>query len=114
MLLIFGDQAQWDAMTPEEWKTHDAAHEAFRDAAGAGVKGGAQLESPQVATTLRAGSDGGLLLTDGPFLETKEGLGGYYLVEADDLDQVTKLAALLPEVRASHSAVEIRPVVDHG
>ncbi|GIF67629.1 hypothetical protein Ais01nite_56640 [Asanoa ishikariensis] len=114
MLLIFGDPAQWDAMTPDEWKAHDAAHAAFHDAAGARVVSAAQLESPPVATTLRAGSDGGLVLTDGPFLETKEGLGGFYLVDADDLDEVTKLAALLPEVRAAHSAVEIRPVVDHG
>ncbi|SNT59619.1 Uncharacterized conserved protein [Asanoa hainanensis] len=114
MLLIFGDPKQWDAMTPEEWRAHDAAHAAFNAAAGSRVLRGEQLESPPVATTLRAGSDGGLVLTDGPFLETKEGLGGYYLIQADDLDEVTKLAALLPEVRAAHSAVEIRPVVDHG
>ncbi|MFG1885671.1 YciI family protein [Micromonospora sp. NPDC049102] len=57
---------------------------------------------------------GQIRTTDGPFLETKEVLGGYYLVEAADLDEVLSLATLLPEVRASHSGVEIRPVVDHG
>lgn len=52
--------------------------------------------------------------TDGPYLETKEALGGFYLIEAGDLDEVLALAALLPEVRDGHSGVEIRPVVDHG
>ena len=49
-----------------------------------------------------------------PFLETKEGLGGFYLMEADDLDEVIKLASQLPEVHAGHSGVEIRPVVERG
>jgi len=114
MLSIFGDSVMWDSMTPSEQEAHDAAHVAFRAAAGDRVVGGEELVSAPVATTLRAGPDGGLVLTDGPFLETKEGLGGFYLIEADDLDQVTELAALLPEVRAAHSAVEIRPVVGHG
>ncbi|MDG4826614.1 YciI family protein [Asanoa sp. WMMD1127] len=114
MLLILGDEAEWSAMTPEQWQAHDEAHHAFREAAGDRVLGGQQLEPPAVATTLRSGPDGGLVMTDGPFLETKEGVGGFYLLEADHLDEVTKLVALLPEVRAGHSGVEIRPVVDHG
>jgi hypothetical protein len=52
--------------------------------------------------------------TDRPFLETKEILGGYYLLEAENLDEVEALAALLPEVQADQGGVEIRPVVDHG
>ncbi len=55
-----------------------------------------------------------MVTTDGPFLETKEALGGFYLLEAADLDEVIGLASLLPEVHAGHSGVEIRPVVDHG
>ena len=51
----------------------------------------------------------GLSATDGPFSETKEILGGYYVLEADSLDEVEALAALLPEVQADHSGVEIRP-----
>lgn len=114
MLLIYGDAAQWEALTPEQGEAHDAAHAAFREAAGSRNVGGEELESAPMATTLRSDSGGGFVTTDGPFLETKEALGGFYLIEAGDLDEVVKLAAQLPEVRAGHSGVEIRPVVDHG
>ncbi|MFG1920041.1 YciI family protein [Micromonospora sp. NPDC048898] len=114
MILIYGDAQQWDAMTDEQWKAHDAAHVAFVAEAGARILGGQQLEPAPTATSLRADALGQLDTTDGPFLETKEALGGYYLLEAADLDEVLSLAALLPEVRAAHSGVEIRPVVDHG
>ncbi|WP_433537899.1 YciI family protein [Micromonospora sp. CA-249363] len=114
MILIYGDAQQWDAMTDEQWKAHDAAHEAFAERAGKQILDGQQLELAPTATSLRTDSTGQITTTDGPFLETKEALGGYYLVEATDLDEVLSLAKLLPEVRASHSGVEIRPVVDHG
>ena len=114
MLLIYGDEEQWGALTPEQRRAHDAAHAGFRAAAGDRIIGGAELEPAPVATTLRAGVDDDLVTTDGPFLEPKEALGGYYLMEAGDLDEVLQLASLLPEVRAGHSGVEIRPLVDHG
>jgi hypothetical protein len=114
MILIYGDDQQWGAMSPAEQQAHDAAHAAFRAAAGAAVIGGEELELAPVATTVRLGPDARTVTTDGPFLETKEALGGFYLLEAADLDQVTALVELLPEVRAGHSGVEIRPVVDHG
>jgi len=114
MLLIYGDEKQWDAMTREQAEAHDAAHAAFRAAAGARIVGGEELELAPMATTLRTDSAGGFVTTDGPFLETKEALGGFYLLEAGDLDEVITLAARLPEVHAGHSGVEIRPVVDHG
>jgi hypothetical protein len=101
-------------MSADEWRTHDAAHVAFSEAAGSRVIGGEQLESPSKARTLRRHRGKSLAATDGPFSETKEILGGYYLLEADSLDEVEALAALLPEVQADHSGVEIRPVVDHG
>jgi hypothetical protein len=114
MVLIYGDDAQWEAMTPEQWRTHGEAHGRFVAAAGERVIGGHQLTALPMATTVRAGSDGGVVLTDGAFLETKEGLGGYYLLEAADLDEVVKLVALLPEVKVAHSGVEIRPVVERA
>jgi hypothetical protein len=114
MLLIYGDAQQWDAMSPEQSKAHDAAHAAFNAAAGSSVIGGEELELAPMATTLRSDPDGRVITTDGPFLETKEALGGFYLLEAHDLDEVITLAARLPEVHAGHSGVEIRPVVDHG
>jgi hypothetical protein len=114
LLLIHGVDEEWESMTPEQKVEHDAAHTRFRAAAGRRVVGGEELEAASTATTLRGDGAGGLITTDGPFLETKEVLGGYYVLEAADLDEVTGLVALLPEVRAGHSGVEIRPVVDHG
>jgi hypothetical protein len=114
MLLIYGDAQQWDAMSPEQQSAHDAAHAAFRAAAGSAIVGGEELELAPMATTLRSDPAGQVVTTDGPFLETKEALGGYYLLEAADLDEVIKLASQLPEAHAGHSGVEIRPVVDHG
>jgi hypothetical protein len=114
LLLIHGVDEQWEAMTPGQAREHDAAHRRFREAAGDRVIGGEELEAASTATTVRGDGAGGLVTTDGPFLETKEVLGGFYILEAADLDEVTRLVALLPEVRAGHSGVEIRPVVDHG
>ena len=114
LLLIFGDAQQWDAMSSDEAKAHDAAHAAFAAAAGAKVLGGAELEPAPTATTVRSDAAGRVVTSDGPFLETKEAVGGYYLLEAADLDEVMALATRLPEVHAGHSGVEIRPVVDHG
>ncbi|MEV4708468.1 YciI family protein [Actinoplanes sp. NPDC049316] len=113
LILIYGDEQQWDAMTPEQRENHHAAHVAFRDAAGPGVLGGGKLQRTATATSLRAG-DGGPVPTDGPFVETKEVLGGYYLMEAPDLDAAIALASRLPEVAASHSGVEIRPLVERN
>ncbi|XVU23636.1 YciI family protein [Actinoplanes sp. CA-054009] len=109
-LLIYGDPAQWEAITPEQRKEKDRAHEEFQAAAGSRILGGQELEYGGSATTLRAPG----VTTDGPFAETKEILGGFYVIEAADLDEVLALATLLPEVHDAHSAVEIRPVVDHG
>ncbi|GAA4965661.1 YciI family protein [Actinoplanes utahensis] len=114
MLLLYGDPARWEAMTAEEQAAHMAAHEAFSKAAGERILGGEELELPQTATTLRGAAGGEPLTTDGPFLETKESLGGFYVIEAADLDEAIALASLLPEARASHSGVEIRPAVFHG
>jgi hypothetical protein len=114
MILIFGDEAQWGSMTPEQGSAHDAAHAAFRAKAASKIAGDGELEPASMATTVRSDGAGGVITTDGPFLETKEAVGGFYLLEASDLDEVIQLASMLPEVQASHSGVEIRPVVDHG
>jgi hypothetical protein len=74
-----------------------------------GVTGGAQLQPPATATTVRV-QDGRTLTTDGPFAETKEALGGYYLLEAEDLDVAIELAARIPAARLG-GAVEVRPLV---
>jgi hypothetical protein len=114
LILIYGDDRQWSAMSPEEIEKLGDAHRAFSAAAGPAILDGQELEPADVATTLRADPAGQLSITDGPFLETKEAVGGYYLIQAADLDEVIGLASRLYEVYAGHSGVEIRPVVDHG
>jgi hypothetical protein len=74
-----------------------------------GVIGGDQLQPVETATTVRV-QDGQTLLTDGPFVDAKEHLGGYYLVEADDLDAALEIAARIPAARMG-GAVEVRPLV---
>jgi hypothetical protein len=74
-----------------------------------GIVGGGQLQPPATATTIRV-ENGRTLTTDGPFLETKEALGGYYLLEADDLDTAIEVAARIPAARLG-GAVEVRPLV---
>ena len=73
------------------------------------VTGGAALHPVETATTVRLSGDQ-LLITDGPFADTKEIFGGFYLLEADDIDRATEIAARIPAVRFGGS-VEIRPVV---
>ena len=70
----------------------------------------AQLQPPDTATTIRV-EDGRTLTTDGPFATTKEALGGYYLVEADDIDAALEIAARIPAARLG-GAIEVRPVVE--
>jgi hypothetical protein len=114
MILIYGDDQQWAAMSPQEQRELDAAHRAFSAAAGSRILDSAELAPATTATSLRADAAGEVSITDGPFLETKEVLGGYYAIEAADLDEAIALASRLYEVHAGHSGVEIRPMVDHG
>ena len=114
LILIYGDEREWAAMSAQEQQELADGHRAFVAAAGAAVLDSRELELASVATTLRTDPAGRPTTTDGPFLETKEAVGGYYLIEAGDLDEVMGLATLLYEASAGHSGVEIRPVVDHG
>jgi hypothetical protein len=113
LILIHGDERQWDAMTPAQWAAHDEAHRAFVAKAGDRIVATGQLEPASGATTLRRDAGGRVVTLDGPFQETKEVVGGYYLLRADAPDEVAELARLLPEVHAGHSGVEIRRLVDH-
>jgi hypothetical protein len=75
-----------------------------------GVIGGGQLQPIETATTVRV-ENGQTLLTDGPFVEAKEHLGGYVVVDADDLDAALEIAARIPAARMG-GAVEVRPIVE--
>src|SRR5688500_5568098 len=109
MALIYGDASRWDSFTPEEKEAVYARYGAFGDEAReAGVLvGGAELASTRDATTVRVRNEE-TLVTDGPYAEVKEALGGYYAFEVDTMDQALDLAAKIPG--AEHGAVEVRPI----
>ena len=109
MLLIWaGNDTEWDSLSEDE---QNAIHqEYFAINEDPGTVGGDQLQPSATATTVRV-QNGNTITTDGPFLETKEELGGYYLFEADDLDAALEVAAKIPAARRG-GAIEVRPVVE--
>ena len=112
MLLLYNDPETFPAPgTPEGDAANARWFQLTEEMAQAGVlAGGEALQPPQTATVLRA-PNGSAVLSDGPYAETKEFLGGYYLLEADDLDRAIALAARIPAARMGGS-VEIRPIVE--
>jgi len=113
MILIYGNEAAEAAMSPEQQQAQFAAHIAYaREMGEQGVmKGGDPLLPTSAATTVRQ-RDGKLLTTHGPFAETAEQLGGFYLVECANLDEALAWAAKNPS--ATTGSIEVRPVVDLG
>lgn len=114
LVLIYGNEARWNSMTKAEQQQIDDGHRIFLENAGTAVLASAQLEGTETATTLRGIDQGTPVITDGPYAEAKEVLGGFYVVRADDLDQATTYASVLAEVAHDHSCVEVRPLIDHG
>jgi hypothetical protein len=110
LLTIYADESHYGSMGPEQLAEVMEAHGRFGEAAtAAGVlRGGQGLQPTSTATTVRL-RDGETMLTDGPFAETREQLGGFYLVECDDLDEAVRWAAQVPE--AGIGSVEVRPVM---
>lgn len=111
-LLIYGAEPT-EEVGGEAMEAEMAEYNAFtRHIAERGAfKGGEALYPTTTATTVRV-RDGRTLTTDGPFAETKEALGGLYIVEAADLDEAIGYAAMIPGAR--HGSVEVRPIVDFG
>ena len=110
-LLLYADEASWDGLDAEGQAAvmgeYDAVTEAMK---GAGAHlGGEGLQTTSTATTVRV-RDGKPIVTDGPFVESKEALGGFYIVECASLDEALDWAARLPDARLG--GVEVRPVLD--
>ncbi len=98
----------WARLSQAEQQAVYADYQAINETPG--VTPGQALAPPETATTVRV-EDGTTLTTDGPFVETKEAIGGYLLFEADDLDAAIALAARVPAARLG-GAVEVRPIVE--
>lgn len=110
-LLIYDNEAAWEGRTKEEGDKLMAEYFTFSEEIDKSGKalGGDALHSVSTATTVRV-RNGETITTDGPFAETKEQLGGFYLVEAKDLDEAVEIAARIPS--APYGSIEVRPVMD--
>jgi hypothetical protein len=105
LILIYSDETA--EMSPDESQALFEAHGRFAEQtekAGVTIVGGEALQPTSTATTIRDD-----VVTDGPFVETKEAVGGYYLIEAKDLDEALAVAKLCP---APNGGVEVRPILD--
>lgn len=109
LLLIYGDESQMGQPTPEEGAAMLAAYNAFSEAHTDNILGGEALTPTPTATTVRV-RDGKTLTTDGPFAETKEQLGGYYLIKAANLDEAIAIASRIPG--ALNGSIEVRPIME--
>jgi hypothetical protein len=110
-LLIYANEQDWANQTEEQSQTQFQEYMAFtKDIVDRGIqKSGEALQPTPTATTVRV-RDGETLTTDGPFAETKEQLGGFYIVEAKDLDEAIEIATRIPDVRSG--SIEVRPVME--
>ena len=110
IVLIYGDEKAWNRMPKSQIEQVYAAYRKYtEELQKAGVmKGGSELKPTTTATTVRV-RNGKRQVTDGPFSETKEQLGGYYLVNARDLDEALTIAAKIPGAR--YGSIEVRPIM---
>jgi hypothetical protein len=109
LLMLYTNEAGWDVLTEAQQTQGIAAYAAYTEAlqkAGA-LKGSNRLRPTSTATTVRI-ADGKSQVLDGPFADSKEQLGGYYLIEAADLDAAIAWAARCPA--AGHGVIEVRPI----
>ena len=111
MLLIYHDEKGWDTLTEAERQQIYGEYRNLGEqlAAKGQLLDGSELQPITTATSVRI-RDGKEMITDGPFAETHEQLGGYYLVEVANLDEATKIAAMIPSARTG--TVEVRPLAE--
>jgi hypothetical protein len=112
MLLLWGDESQWEGMSEEDMATDMQRWDDYTNqlvAAGAMVSG--EGLTPSAASKVLRVEGGERVVTDGPFAETKEQLGGFYVVECGSMDEALEWAAKLPSL--DYGFVEVRPVLDY-
>jgi hypothetical protein len=112
LLTLWGDEARWADRTPEEMQASMREWDAYTvEVKDAGAfLGGEGLQPTATATTVAIQPDGDQIVTDGPFAETKETLGGFYLLECENLDEAIAWARKIP---MPGGKVEVRPVMDY-
>ncbi|MFL5292811.1 MAG: YciI family protein [Myxococcales bacterium] len=107
LLLIYEGEKRFANLSKPDLMAEIGQYQSFGEEFASAIQGGNALQPTSTATTVRV-REGKRLTTDGPFAETKEQLGGYYLVEARDLDAAIAIAAKIPGAR--YGSVEVRPV----
>jgi hypothetical protein len=113
LILIHGNESRWGSMSDAEREQIDGAHRTFRERAGDAVIASGELQPSAAAATVRDIADGVPVVTAGPYAESEEVVGGFYLISAADREEAVSLAAGLAEVTHDHSWVEVWPLVDH-
>ena len=108
LLLIYEPDQRFNSQSPDAMQTELGEYYAFGKEFAGAIEGGNALQATPTARTVRV-RNGQMSITDGPFAETKEQLGGYYLVEAADSDEAARMAAKIPGAR--YGSVEVRPVM---
>jgi hypothetical protein len=114
VVLIYGDEQRWQSASEQERSEIGAGHQSFARRAGSAILASGELQPSSAAATLRVGEDGKPTITDGPFMEGKEVLGGFYVIEAANRDEAIALAGTLAEAQHDHSGVQVHPLVDHS
>jgi hypothetical protein len=108
LILIYENEAAWANVSESDAADIHKAHTAFAEQNASVLRGGNALQPTSTATSLRGDSTGSVTVTDGAFAETKEALGGYYLIEVEDLDAAVAVARQVP---ARFGGVEVRPIL---
>jgi len=113
LCLIYDDEQQWQKFPKEVQDKYMGEYMAFSDSIKKNGQyvGSNQLQPSHTATIVRS-RNGRVSTTDGPYVETKEKLGGYYLIEAKDLNDAIQVASRIPSARSG--SIEVRPVVDRS
>ena len=108
LVMIYDNEAKLAAASEDELAEVHRRHGEFAQKNGHALRGGARLASSESATSIRQSAKGDVTVTDGTFAETKEVLGGYYVIEAADLDEALAIARQVP---ALFGGVEVRPII---
>lgn len=108
LVLIYDNEAQWAGADESLTAQIHSGHTVFAEKNGTAIAGGNALQPTSTATSIRPDGAGGFQITDGPFVETKEALGGYYLIDAADLDEAIEIAKQIPVVAGG---LEVRPIL---
>ena len=109
LVMIYDNEAKWAEAGPPAEEANHLRHQEFVQTNGAALRGGAQLGGSDSATSIRSDGNGGFVVTDGTFVETKEVMGGYYVIEAADMDEALAIAKQVP---SPMGGVEVRPIIN--